>query len=464
MEEVDLLVVGCGTAGSRAAATAHAGGARVLAVEADRIGGLCILRGCMPTKTLLETAHRLHEIGQAERFGIVDATGRLDFAAMMERMRALVERFRRAKEAGVRSVGYEVRFARPRFVAPDRALVGGVEVCARTILLSAGSTTVEPPVPVAAGAPVVDSDAMFELTAPPRRAVVLGAGPVGLEFAQWLARVGAEVTLVNRSPLLRRKDLECGEELRRALSEEFTIQAPAKLLAIERGDGGALVRFETPDGVERTARGDFVLNALGRRPAYERIEGLDALGIREPPPEVGADLRVTGLPHVFAAGDMTGRRLILHDANVEGALVGRNVLRLLRGERELETLDPGFPPVEVVFTDPPFASAGLGPVELQARGIEYATAVKRFPEQGRGIVMGVRHGFLRLSAAPDGRLLGCQILGPRADDLIHAAAAALAFGATAEDLARRVPWYHPTLSEAFLETARELAGRTSGRS
>ncbi len=459
MERFDLCVIGCGTAGSRAAATAHAAGVKVLAVEGgERLGGLCILRGCMPTKTLLETAHRLAEIREASRFGIRNAQGEVDFPAQMERMRGLVERFRAAKVRGIENAGYEVRFGRPRFLGPHRLLLEGREIETEYVLLSAGSVVPPLPVEVEEGARVVDSDAMFQLEAPPPRACVLGAGPVGLEFAQWLARMGTKVHAVNRSPFLRKKDLEMGRELARALSSEMEVIAPSRLLAVRAGKDSTLVDLEIPGEGRRTLEVDLVLNALGRIPNTEGVEGLQALGLEVEGGRIpcGPDLR-TKVPHVFVAGDMTGSRLILHDANLEGALVGRNVRRLLDGNEDLETLDPAIPPVEVIFTDPPMASAGLGPVECEARGLEWRTAVKRFPEQGRGIVMGAEYGFLRLNAAPDGRLLGCQILGPRADDLIHVPAAILAYGGNAQDLVTRIPWYHPTLSEAFLDAARELA-------
>ncbi|MCA8920582.1 MAG: FAD-dependent oxidoreductase [Planctomycetes bacterium] len=454
--DYDVVVIGCGTAGSRAARVAGQAGAHVLAVDsAEELGGLCILRGCMPTKTLLETAHRLHEIRDAERFGIQVPAPTLDFAAHMERMRALVKRFQRAKIGGVEAAPHQLRRGAARFVDAHTVEVDGDPVRAKAFVIASGSVVRPLPVPVAAGAPVVDSDAMFELSAAPKTAVVLGAGAVGLEFAQWLARIGAQVTLINRSPILSRVDAELGLELHAALAEEMELCVPATLRSIEVEGGQALVNVVRADGHPATYRADLVLNAVGRVPAYEDL-GLQALGAH---PELPVSpTQRTSLPHVFVAGDATGRRMILHEANLEGEVAGRNAARVagvLGGD--LESYDAGIPPVDVIFSDPPFANVGCSQQTCEREGTPYRVATKRFPEQGRGIVMGAKHGAIRLLAEPGGgKVLGCQIVGPRADDLIHLPATIMSLGATVRDM-HRVPWYHPTLAEAFIEVTRELS-------
>jgi len=453
----DVIVIGCGTGGSKAAATAAAAGARVLAIEGgEQLGGLCILRGCMPTKTLLETAHRVHDLRDAERFGIRNATGELDFGLQMERMRRLVARFRQAKENGIKNGGYELRWGRPRFVDRHTIELDGEKLSAKAFVLATGSRVSELPFPTGEGVDVRDSDDMFLLESPPDSVAVLGAGAVGLEFAQWLARMGTDVTLMNRSPLLRRFDLEIGEELARAFRAEMTVivgTCPSEIVA---GPGGkTTVRYER-DGKDHELHVDFVLNAVGRVPDLDGL-GLEAIGL-DPGAGVAVDQRMrTPLDHVFAAGDAIGRRLILHEANLEGALAGKNAARVagvLGGE--IESYDPAIPAVEVIFTDPPFATVGSTAKDCETRGIAYSDAVKRFAEQGRGIIMGAEYGMTRLLCEPGGgKILGCQILGPRADDLIHIPATVMSFGGTAKQM-HAVPWYHPTLAEAFIELTRTL--------
>ncbi|HHI80790.1 MAG TPA: dihydrolipoyl dehydrogenase [Planctomycetes bacterium] len=461
MKTYDLIVLGVGSAGSRAAATAHQAGKSVLAIDAgERLGGLCILRGCMPTKTLLETAHRLHEIRTAAPFGIHASEPSLDFRAMMDRMRSLVERFRNAKVGSIEGAGYELRRGSPRFVDPHHIELDGEKIEGKTFVLCTGSKVRPIPVPVEEGAEVRTSDDLFELQEVPGRVVVLGAGAVGLEFAQWLARIGTRVLLGNRSPLLRRKDPEMGEELRDALGEEMEVLAPARIEEILKGEeGGARVRFELHDGSERVVDCDFVLDALGRIPNFDGLE-LEAAGLSLKGERLACNSYLqTEVPHIFVAGDTTGSRLILHEANLEGQRAARNAMRLIEGEHSLEGPDPRVPPFDVIFTDPPFASVGRNWIDLDREGVPYREATKFFPKQGRGICMGVRHGFMRLLAAPDtGKVLGCQILGPRGDDLIHVPMAVLAMGGTVHEMLR-FPWYHPTLSESFIEVARELSNQ-----
>jgi len=460
--DFDVIVIGCGTAGSKAAATAAGLGARVLAVDsADELGGLCILRGCMPTKTLLETAHRLHDVRDAERFGIRVAPPALEFGAHMERMRRLVARFQRAKVGGVERGGYALARAPARFVDPHTIEVGGEPRRARAVVIATGSKVRDLPVAAPEWARVYTSDDMFELEAPPARTLVLGGGAVGLEFAQWLARVGSRVTLASRSPLLHRVDVELGQELTRALAEEMDVRRPSTLAGLERAADGSLRATLRPRGGGdlEVVEVDALLNATGRVPRLDGL-GLEAVGVD---PDRLGELPATlegPLPHVFLAGDVSARTAILHEANLEGAVAGRNAARVAGVlDGPLEERDPGSPPpMAVIFSDPPFASTGRSTVDCEREGIPYREATKRFPEQGRGIVVGARFGLLRVVVhAETNALLGCQVLGPRADDLIHVPATALAFGATARDMVARVPWYHPTLTEAFLEVFRALA-------
>lgn len=454
----DVIVIGIGSAGSRAALAAHQAGARVLAIEGgEELGGLCILRGCMPTKTLLETAHRIHDARDSERFGFRVRGLEIDFIRQMERMRSLVARFQRAKAGSIEGAPYELRRGRPKFVAPHAIELDGEHIEARAFVLTTGSRT-SPFPPNLPQVEALTSDDMFLLEEPPESVLVLGGGAVGLEFAQWLARVGTEVTLAVRSPLLHKLDPELGSELGAALAREMTVLSPSLITSLEQ-DAAGRVRavIEDAEGVPRELEVQHVLNATGRVPDFDGLE-LEATGLafdaRGTVP-VDESLR-SAVPHVFLAGDACDRTNILHEANREGLLAGRNAARVALGSGEtLEEWDGSVPSVEVIFTDPPLASVGETPVA--GAGRERVSAVKRFPEQGRGIVMGAEHGFLRLTGERgSGKITGCQILGPRADDLIHVPATVMAFGGTAEDMLR-LPWYHPTLCEAFVETARQVA-------
>jgi pyruvate/2-oxoglutarate dehydrogenase complex dihydrolipoamide dehydrogenase (E3) component len=450
----DVVVIGCGSAGSRAAVTAHKAGAKVLAVEAGELGGLCILRGCMPTKTLLETTHRLHDIRDAQRFGIEVAEPKLNFEAMMERMRQLVARFKRAKVGAVEGGGYELRRAQAHFLDAHTLDVGGERVEAKAVVIATGSVVRSFPVDLPPELLKI-SDDMFTLTAPPRRALVCGAGAVGLEFAQWLARIGTEVVAINRSPWLRRSDAEMGAALAEALGEEMTLCPPCQVVSAEPCDAGVRATLRGDD-FESVQEFDWILNATGRVPNVEGL-GLEAAGLSV------SDLRGVGLDlatpqsHVFVAGDTNTQRAILHEANLEGIVAGTNAAAVAAGEKAAALYDDSTPPMSVIFSDPPVATVGRTPLELEAAGVDFRVARKDFPSQGRGIVVGARHGFMRLVAEPGGgKVLGCQIFGPRADDMIHIPTAVMRLGGSVADMAS-IPWYHPTLSEAFIEVCRGLS-------
>lgn len=453
--DYDVVVIGVGSAGSRAAAAAHEAGAKVLALDgAEELGGLCILRGCMPTKTLLETAHRLHDVKDGERFGIKVGQVELDFAAQMERMRQLVARFQRAKVGSLEKAKYELRRASAHFTGPNTVEVEGQEISAKAFVLATGSVVREFGFECPEGV-LLDSDDMFKLTAPPARALVVGAGAVGLEFAQWLARVGSEVVLSARGRLFHRRDLEVGAELEAALGEELKVRSQSTIQAVRpHAAGGVEVELELADGSRETHTVDVILNATGRVPNVADLQ-LEALGLSPKDLYVGDDMR-TRLGHVFVAGDTTGQRQILHEANLEGRVAGANAAAVALGREVAGSYDTTTPAVEVVFSDPPVAFLGQTPQELEAAGIPHRVALKRFPQQGRGIVVGARHGFVRLVAGEEGQILGCQMIGPRADDLIHIPTAVVRCGGGVAEMAK-IPWYHPTLAEAFIEVARDLA-------
>lgn len=452
--DYDVVVIGCGSAGSRAAAAAQESGARVLALDgAEELGGLCILRGCMPTKTLLETAHRLHDIRDAERFGIKVGTVELDFAAQMDRMRQLVARFQRAKVGSIEKASYELRRAQGHFTGPNTLEVEGESVTAKAFVIATGSVVRDFGFECPPGV-LLDSDDMFTLTAPPARVLVSGAGAVGLEFAQWLARVGSKVVLSARGRLFHRRDLEVGAELEAALAEELTLRTQSTIQAVRPlEEGGVEVELQLADGTRETHAVDVILNATGRVPNVAPLQ-IEAANLSPKDLRVGDDMR-TPAGHVFVAGDTTGQRQILHEANLEGRVAGQNAAAVALGQEVEASYDTSTPAVEVVFSDPPVAFVGRTPQELEAAGVPHRVALKRFPQQGRGIVVGARHGFVRLVAGEGGEILGCQMIGPRADDLIHIPVAVMSCGGTVNDMAK-IPWYHPTLAEAFIEVARDL--------
>lgn len=455
--DFDVVVIGGGSAGTSAARAAVAAGARTALVNDGELGGLCILRGCMPTKAMLESAHAAHEPTRAADLG-VRFEGRMvpDFARIMERKDALVARFQRAKIASVEKLGCELIRGRARFAPGGRLEVDGRTLRARSYVIATGSVPVVPEIVRQAGVPALTSDDVMRLTEPPGSLIVWGAGPVGLELGQFFARIGSEVTVVNRSPLLSRFDPDCGAELAAALNEEdrLRILAPAGVLAVRRDGGAVAVAVETAGGA-RQLRAEALLVATGRRPALDGLR-LELAGVEQRDGAVPHDETMrTSNPSIYVAGDATGRFQILHLANQEGAVAGHNAA----GGTPPQAMDYRLK-MWAIFTDPPFACIGMSAREVEsarAAGRSIACGEARLPETGRAITMNVRHGIWKLYAdATTGEILGSSIVGPRADDLIHIVASLMHFRGSVEDV-RRMPWYHPTLSEVMLNLERSLA-------
>lgn len=458
MSDFDVIVLGGGSAGTSAARTATAAGARTLLVNEGELGGLCILRGCMPTKAMLASAHLMHDVGMAESLGL-RFEGRLvpDFAAIMARKDGLVARFQRAKIAAIEAGGYEVLDGRGRFAPRGGVAVGGRVLRARGYVIATGSLPSAVSLPGIEHARVLTSDDVMRLERRPSSLVVQGAGAIGLELAQFFARIGTRVTLVNRSPLLSHFDPDAGQALRGALVEEpnLGLHVPGTIVAIEPEGEAARLTIRA-EGVDHEVRADALLMATGRRPAVDDL-GLEHVGVETVGGRISVDRHLeTTCPGVYVAGDALGTFQILHLANEEGRVAGANAA----GAEPRREMDYRLK-MECIFTDPPFAYVGRTAVECREAGASVVSASARFPETGRAITMGVRHGVWKLFAdTSTDEIVGSCIVGPRADDLIHVVSAIMAYRGKVADL-RAMPWYHPTLAEVILDLLRDIERRTA---
>jgi pyruvate/2-oxoglutarate dehydrogenase complex dihydrolipoamide dehydrogenase (E3) component len=422
-------------------------------INDGELGGLCILRGCMPTKSMLAAAHAVHEAEHLEPFGAT-LEGRVvpDFERIMERKDGHVARFQRAKIAGVEAQDYDVLFGRARFTAEGRVAVNGSELSARRYVIATGSVPVMLPLPGLDRVPVLTSDEVMRLREQPASLLVQGAGPIGLELAQFFARVGTRVVLVNRSCCLSKLDAECGEELTRALEREprFDLVTPGTIEELRERGSGLVARVRGPEGV-REVEADALLMAAGRRAALDDL-GLEHVGLSVENDRLAHDETMrTGNPDIFVAGDATGCHQILHVANQEGRVAGHNAA-VGQPRRSMDRRVG----MQMVFCDPPFAQVGHSEASARAEGLDVVVGRARFPETGRAITMGAQDGLWKIVAARDGgEILGSSILGPRADDLAHLISLAMVKRVTVDEILD-MPWYHPTLSEVILGIARDI--------
>lgn len=454
----DLVCIGGGSAGFNAARVAADLGRRVAVVDGAReLGGLCILRGCMPSKTLLHAAERLHQAREAARFGLRVRGAEPDMPALQARKRRIIAEFAAHRHHALTAGRFDLHRAYARFEDPHTLVLStGARLRARHVLLGTGSRVSVPPVPGLAAARAWTSDDVLDLDFVPRSVLVLGGGIVACELAQYLVRLGSRVILVQRSPqLLREHSAEAAEVVRRALAEEgVEIFTDTSIEAISQDRRGTSVRFK--QGARTILRrAAHLFNALGREPATAGL-GLEAAGVRLGPGGRVATNRwqQTNVPHIYAAGDCAGPAEIVHVAIQQAELAARHAA----GVRGLRPVDYGLL-LSVVFTDPQLATVGRRERDLVEENTPHLAASYPFDDHGKSILMEAKHGYVKVIAEPRrGRILGAEIVGRDAGELIHCLAVGLAGRATVFDLLR-APWYHPTLAEIITYPLEELAGR-----
>jgi len=318
-------------------------------------------------------------------------------------------------------------------------------------MIATGSVAATPPIPGLESVPAWTSDQVLDLDFLPERIIVLGGGIVACELAQFLRRIGSEVTLIQRNQsLLKEMPERASEVIEKVFTEEgIEVHTDTDLRAVDYEDGRFKVTFEqdnTP--TERTA--PFLLNALGRTPATTGLN-LEAAGIeiRTSGHIACNNFQQTSNPIVYACGDVAGPHEIVHIAILQGETAARHATGLSTESIQYNDL------VSVVFTDPQIACVGQDEKQLKASGVDYVSADYPFDDHGKSMLMEAKHGYVRILADRSGRVLGAECTGKDAGELIHSMAVAVSLKANVRDLLR-VHWYHPTLSEIWTYPLEEI--------
>ena len=446
--DVDLFVIGGGSGGVRAARIASAeGGARVALVEESRMGGTCVIRGCVPKKLMVNASVLGASVGDARAYGWQVQAGGFVWPHFRKALEAELDRLENAYRNTLISAGVTIHDARA--VVEDAhavRLADGTRITARHILIAAGGRPFVPDIPGADLA--VTSNEMFHLPALPARALVVGGGYIASEFACILNGLGVEVTQYYRGPqILRGFDTEARDHVAAAMQASgIAIHCNADVARLEKGPGG--IRAHATDGTAREF--DLVLYATGRVPNSAGL-GLEAQGVR-----LGARGQVevdgysqTSVPSIYAVGDVTDRVNLTPVAIREGHAFADTVFlgRPTRADHELVA--------SAVFTQPELGTVGLTEEEARAAGpVEVYTAAFR---PMKTLFAGRQDRMLMklVVAADSRRVLGCHIVGEGAGELIQLAAVAIRMGATKEDFDRTVA-VHPTVAEELVTMRRPV--------
>ena len=457
--DVDVAIIGAGSAGMTAYRAALAHTDSVVVIESGDYGTTCARVGCMPSKLLIAAADAAHAVSRAGLFGIkVDASS-VDGRAVM----------RRVKEERDRFVGFVVDAVedwpdrhklrgRARFVAPHLLRVDEhTEVHAARIVIATGSSPVLPPGWRASlGERLIVNDDVFSWQDLPRSVAVTGAGVIGLELSQALARLGVKVLLLGRNGRIGPLSDPAVVEVARTIFTGDLRFAPdtTQVEAALHGDG-VQVTF-TENGVEQSEQVDFMLVAAGRRANLHDLElqhaglGLDEVGIPRADRQTGR----IGDSHIFMAGDAGSDTPLLHEATDEGYLAGDNAGRYPRVQPH-----PRRAPLGIMFTDPQIAIVGIGHAALLSQGARFETGTASFANQGRSRVMAENRGLIAVYGEPEtGRFLGAEMIGPAAEHIGHLLAWALQQRQTILQMLAS-PFYHPTVEEGLRTALRDLEKR-----
>lgn len=450
----DVIIIGGGSAGYAAARTARAEGADVGIIDHGPLGGLCILRGCMPTKTMLRSSDVMSLMNRAAEFGLHPVSARADLSAILDRKDRLIKEFADDRVRALRDARFTLYEERAAFRSPYAVQAGAHTLTAKAFILSTGSVVARPPIPGLDEVGYLTSDDALELRDLPPSMLVLGGGAVALELAQFFHRLGTRVTLMQRSAhVMSHGDEDVARPVEARFREEgMTVLTKTRLHRLTR-NGTRTIAHVTHDGEEKDVAADRVLLALGRRPNIDGLN-LEAAQVEVQRGQVVVDDAMrTSQPHVYAVGDVNGLHEIVHVAIQQGEIAGWNACRPPSASRRYDDRLR----TQVVFTDPQIASVGLSEKECLDRGIPYHRASYPFNDHGKAMTLGETHGHVKLLASPDdGQILGAHVVGPEASELIHELIAVMYYHGTVHDLVR-MPHYHPTLSEIVTYPAEELA-------
>ncbi len=449
-----IVIIGAGPGGYVAAIRTAQLGGKVCVIEKDQVGGVCLNRGCIPTKCLIRSVEVLREIKEAPRYGLQVDGWRLDYAKAMKRCEEVVGKLRSGIGSLLKARNIDL------VKGAGRIVKGGVEVTlddgkiervlADKTIVATGSRPWELPNLRFDGTNVISSDDALGLGSPPKSILIIGGGVIGCEFAGIFNGLGSQVTIVEMmKQILPTEDLEIARRLQASFKRrDIKTLVGTKVENVERKAKVMVAKLSTGKSVEV----EKVLVCVGRKANIEDI-GLEAVGVKVAKGWIKVDeYFTTNIPHIYAIGDVIGGYLLAHVASAEG-IVAAECAMGKAGKIDYKAVP------NCIFTHPQIASCGL--TEVKAKEAGYDVRVGKFPftALGKAQAVGQTEGFIKLVGdALSDRLLGAQIIGDGATDLIAELSLAIRWGITCSQVADTIH-AHPTFSEGIMEAAHNLHGR-----
>ena len=460
-EQFDVTIIGSGPGGYVAAIRAAQLGLKAAIVERDkRLGGTCTLRGCIPTKQLLMSAHVYEQMQHAGDFGVQASGIQLAFADVQKRKEKVVMKNSKGIEFLMKKNSITRFNGTGKLLLPGKVEVTGGDgkqeiINTKNVIIATGSVVKPIPGFDTDGTRVVNSDHILELKEVPKSLIVMGAGAVGVEFASVYSRFGAETTIVELLPrLLPIEDEEVSKELERSFRKRgIKSQVDTRLEHLQKSEAGVVVTGKTSKGEAVKLEAEMLLVAVGRMPYTEGL-GLAAGKIKVEKGFIMVDeYQQTAEKGVYAIGDVVPTPLLAHLASKEGIVAVEHIA----GYKDVRPINLRLVP-SCTYCDPEVASVGL--TEAKARELGYDVKVGKFPfsASGKARILGEEEGFVKIvGESKYDEILGVHIIGPHATELIAEACVAMQLESTAEELGRTMH-AHPTVSEAVMEAAEGVHG------
>ncbi|MFW5499145.1 MULTISPECIES: dihydrolipoyl dehydrogenase family protein [unclassified Maridesulfovibrio] len=453
--DYDLGIIGGGAAGLTIAAGAAQLGVKVLLIDKeDKLGGDCLHYGCVPSKTLIRSARVRHLMGHAGDFGLPEVElPPVDFAQVAKRISEVIDTIQvHDSVERFNSLGVEVRFGKACFVDSHAVSLNGSSVSARSWVLATGSSPSAPPIKGLDEVPYLTNVDIFTLQELPESLVVLGGGPIAVEMAQSFQRLGSKVTVIQRSnQILSREDEDMASYVMEGMAEDgVRFILGSTVHEVRNSDEGVEVLLES-GGEKLTVTGSQLLVAMGRRSNTSGM-GLEDIGIDTERGSVVVDARMrTSVPHIYAAGDVTGQHLFTHAAGYEGGIVVSNAVFKIPRKADYTWLP------WCTYTDPELASVGMNEKAAREEGVKYKTVIEEFSSSDRALAEGEGRGRIKLLLNEKEKPIGCQIAAVHAGELLSEWVAAVNGKVGLATLAGAIHPY-PTLAEMNKKVAGKLLG------
>jgi mycothione reductase len=453
MRSFDLIVIGSGS-GLEVSSEAAQRGMSVAVVEEGPFGGTCLNRGCIPSKMLIHSADVMETIQGAKRFGIKASVESVDWPAIVRRVAEEVDRDAQAVEQGNRQAENVTVFKdRARFVDRKVLEVAGERITAETVLIAAGTRPSVPHIPGLDEVPYITSDQALRLPQQPRRLAIVGGGYVAAELAHFFGGLGTQVTIVHRRPfLLRGEDDDVARRFTEVYQRRFNLMLESQVSRVSREGDGMALEIATPE-VQKSLQVDTLLLATGRVPNTDLLDvaatgvALDDRGF------VKTDEYLeTNVPGIWALGDIVGRYLLKHSANLEAAHAAHNIFN---PDNRVAVDYHAMP--HAIFAMPQVASVGMTEEEARRSGVHYAVGSYNYYDTAYGSSIEDRDGFVKaLADSHSGEILGCHIIGTHASILIQEAANAMRLHLPVDAITQSI-YVHPALTEVVQRAFGALA-------